>query len=103
MQPDVEPTIRKFIEDNFLFREDRDALAAEESLLDAGLIDSTGILELVAFLESEFGIAIEDAEIVPDNLDSVRAIAAYVRRKLASVAERRHADMHDTRAGERCG
>jgi acyl carrier protein len=103
MQPDVEPTIRKFIEDNFLFREDRGALAAEESLLDAGLIDSTGILELVAFLESEFGIAIEDAEIVPDNLDSVRAIAAYVRRKLASASERAHSDMHDIRAGERCG
>ena len=83
MAPEVERKIRRFIEDNFLFREDRDGLSAEESLLDAGLIDSTGILELVAYLESDFGITIEDAEIVPDNLDSIRAIASYVRRKLA--------------------
>jgi acyl carrier protein len=84
MRPEIEPRIRKFIEDNFLFREDRDGLSDEESLLDAGLIDSTGILELVTFLESGFGIAIEDAEIVPDNLDSIRAIASYVKRKLAT-------------------
>jgi acyl carrier protein len=83
MQPNIEPKIRKFIEDNFLFRENRGDLSAEESLLDAGLIDSTGILELVAFLESGFGIAVEDAEIVPDNLDSIRAITAYIASKIA--------------------
>jgi acyl carrier protein len=84
MQSNIEQKIRKFIEDSFLFREDRAGLSAEESLLDAGLIDSTGILELVAFLESGFGIAVEDAEIVPDNLDSILAITAYVARKIAA-------------------
>jgi len=86
MLREIERKVQKFIEDNFLFRDDRTGLSAEESLLDAGLIDSTGILELVAFLESGFGIAIEDAEIVPANLDSIRAIAGYVQRKLAAAA-----------------
>jgi acyl carrier protein len=84
MQLSIDQKIREFIEDNFLFRTGRGDLAAEESLLDAGLIDSTGILELVAFLENGFGIVIEDAEIVPDNLDSIRAIAAYVEVKLGA-------------------
>ncbi len=84
VRSETERKIREFIEDSFLFREDRGGLSAEESLLDAGLIDSTGILELVAFLESAFGIAIADAEIVPDNLDSIQAITCYVRRKLAT-------------------
>jgi acyl carrier protein len=101
---EIERKIRKFIEDSFLFREDRGDLFAEESLLDAGLIDSTGILELVAFLESGFGIAIADAEIVPDNLDSIRAITCYVQRKLATQTRAaQSADMRETRAGERCG
>ncbi len=77
--------IRTFITDNFLFREDHSELNDTESLLEAGLIDSTGVLELVAFLEQEFGIAVADAEIVPDNLDSVGAIARFVDRKLASM------------------
>ena len=80
---DVERKIRGFIEDNFLFREDRAALSESESLLEAGLIDSTGILELVAFLESEFDIRMADAEIVPANLDSVKAIVTYVEGKRA--------------------
>jgi acyl carrier protein len=83
---DVEAKVRKFIEDNFLFRDDRAALSGSESLLDAGLIDSTGILELVAFLESDFGIAMADAEIVPANLDSIRSITAYVESKLKQAA-----------------
>ena len=80
---EVESKVRRFIEDNFLFRDDRAALADSESLLDAGLIDSTGILELVAFLESEFAIQMADAEIVPANLDSIKTIVAYVEGKLA--------------------
>jgi acyl carrier protein len=79
---EVENKVRKFIEDNFLFRDDRAALSDSESLLDAGLIDSTGILELVAFLESEFGIQMADADIVPANLDSIKTIIAYVEGKL---------------------
>jgi acyl carrier protein len=83
---EVETKVRSFIEENFLFREDRSALSDSESLLDAGLIDSTGILELVAFLETEFRIRMADAEIVPANLDSIKAIVAYVESKLAKPA-----------------
>ena len=83
---EVESKVRKFIEDNFLFREDRTALADSESLIDAGLIDSTGILELVAFLETGFGFTMADADIVPANLDSIKAIIAYVEGKVATPA-----------------
>ena len=84
MPADTEERIRRFIEDNFLFREDRAALSATESLLEAGMIDSTGVLELVVFLEGEFGFVVGDADIVPENLDSISRIAGYVGRKAAS-------------------
>ena len=83
---EVETKVRRFIEDNFLFRDDRAALPDSASLLDAGLIDSTGILELVAYLEAEFAIQMADAEIVPANLDSIKAIVGYVERKAATQA-----------------
>lgn len=83
MQTDIEPKIRQFITDNFLFREDRASLTDSESLLEAGVIDSTGVLELVAFLETEFGLAVGDAEMVPENLDSIGRIVSYVKGKTA--------------------
>lgn len=83
MQTDIEPKIRQFITDNFLFREDRASLTDSESLLEAGVIDSTGVLELVAFLETEFGLAVGDAEMVPENLDSISRIVSYVKGKTA--------------------
>jgi acyl carrier protein len=86
MRAETERKVRKFIEDNFLFHEDRLAIGETESLLDAGLIDSTGVLELVAFLEGEFGLRMADADIVPENLDSIRAIVAYVEAKNAVAA-----------------
>ena len=86
MQGDVEATIRDFIVDNFLFRDDRDSLSDSESLLESGLMDSTGVLELVAFLETEVGIELADDEIVPENLDSIKNIAAFAKSKLARTA-----------------
>ena len=86
MRADTERKVRKFIEDNFLFREDRAGIDDGESLIDAGLIDSTGVLELVAFLEGEFSLRMADAEIVPENLDSIRAIVRYVESKDAVAA-----------------
>ena len=83
----TETRIRRFIEDNFLFADNLDAFAAEASLIEAGVIDSTGVLELVGFIENEFGIAVADADIVPDNLDSIAAITAFVDAR----AGRRHA------------
>jgi acyl carrier protein len=87
MQLDIGGRIRKFIEDNYLFTEDSTSLGEVDSLLDAGLIDSTGILDLLGFLESEFGIQIMDVEVSPDNLDSISSITSYVRAKLAKPDE----------------
>ena len=82
----VNSKVREFIKDNFMYRDDRAELADTESLLDAGLIDSTGILELVAFIETEFSIQMADTDIVPDNLDSVDTIVRYVEGKLDATA-----------------
>ena len=82
----VNSKVREFIKDNFMYRDDRAELADTESLLDAGLIDSTGILELVAFIETEFSIQMADTDIVPDNLDSVDTIVRYVEGKIGATA-----------------
>lgn len=86
MPSEVNSKVREFIKDNFMYRDDRADLADTESLLDAGLIDSTGILELVAFIETEFSIQMSDADIVPDNLDSVDTIVRYVETKRGEQA-----------------
>lgn len=75
-------TVRKFINENFYIA-DKSSLTDDASLLDKGIVDSTGVLEVVAFLESEFGIQVDDAEILPENLDTIGAIAGYVTRKKA--------------------
>jgi acyl carrier protein len=84
MKHDIGLAVRRFISENFLFRDDGDAIAHDQSLLDAGIIDSTGVLELVCFLETTFGIEVQDDEMLPENLDSIRAISNYVGRKLES-------------------
>ena len=82
---DVTARVRSFIEENFLFRSDVSDLADSDSLLENGVMDSTGILELVAFLETDFSIQMSDADIVPDNLDSIAAISAFLGRKLGAA------------------
>ena len=85
MGTDILGRVRGFIEENFLFREDISHLADTDSLLENGVMDSTGILELVAFLETDFSIQMSDAEIVPENLDSIASIGGYLQRKLATA------------------
>lgn len=75
--------IRAYLVDNLLLGEDE--LDDGASLLDAGFLDSTGAVELVAFLEATFGILVADRELVPENLDSVERIAAFVARKLTEA------------------
>jgi acyl carrier protein len=77
---DVRAQIKKFIIDNFMFG-DGGGLEEGTSFLDSGIIDSTGILELVNFLEDNFKIVVEDEELVPENLGSIAAIAGYLERK----------------------
>ncbi len=76
----VDP-IRAFIFENFLFDAEESALKNDDSFLEQGIIDSTGVLELVEWLEDEFGIQVEDDELVPENLDSVDLLAAFIARK----------------------
>ena len=73
--------IREFIIENFLFDAGDDALQNEASFLEQGIIDSTGVLELVDWLEEEFEINVEDEELIPENLDSVNLLSAYIHRK----------------------
>jgi acyl carrier protein len=63
-------------------------LTDDTSLIDGGLVDSTGMLDVILFLESEFGITVEDRETTPQNLETIARIAAFVDRKLAASAER---------------
>jgi len=83
---DITLAVRRFIGENFLFRDDGDAITHDASLLDAGIIDSTGVLELVTFLETKFGIEVQDEEMLPENLDSIRAIVAFIEGKRAVAA-----------------
>jgi acyl carrier protein len=75
--------LRLFILDNFLFTDDQDELNNDDSFMDNSIVDSTGILEIIEFLEEECSIKIEDEEMVPDNLDSIQKIVSFVERKLA--------------------
>jgi acyl carrier protein len=77
--------VRDFVTRNF-FVSDATRLTDDASLLDLGVVDSTGVLETIGFIESEFGVSVEDDEIVPANLDSIGRIAAFVDRKLAARA-----------------
>lgn len=77
----TEQKIVDFIVNNFLFGKRDQAPQPEQSFLEAGVIDSTGVLELVAFVEETFGIAVSDDELVPAHFDSVRNLATFVERK----------------------
>ena len=73
--------LRHFIIENFLFGNEDAGLDDGESFLESGIIDSTGILEVVGFLEDEFGFEVTDDELVPDNFDSVDKLVAYIGGK----------------------
>lgn len=77
---EIKSKIRSFIVENFLFGES-DGFSDDASFLDEGIIDSTGVLELVSFLEENYAIHVDDDEMIPDNLDSVDKVAQYIVRK----------------------
>ena len=79
---EIERDIRKFLVDNFLFGR-ADKLRDDQSLFGT-VIDSTGALELVIFLQEHFGISVGDEDVVPENLDSVKSVVAYVAKKLVA-------------------
>lgn len=81
MSQAIEHQIRNFIVENFLFGDTSNGFDNSDSLLEKGIIDSTGVLELVSFIEENYGIKVEDEELIPENLDSVVFVSAYITRK----------------------
>ncbi len=80
----IETTLRQFITDNFLFGQDDVDLKNHDSFLEKGIIDSTGVLELVSFLEEEYGFEIADEELIPNNLDSIDHLTKFILSKSQS-------------------
>ncbi len=83
---DIKQKLRRFILMNFLFTENDDALRDDVSFLETGIIDSTGILEIIEFIGDEFQVTVEDDELVPENLDSINNLTNFIQKKTASVS-----------------
>jgi acyl carrier protein len=77
----IKQEIKTFILNNYLFTDDASALADGVSLMRSGVIDSTGILELIAHVEERYALQVQPEEMVPDNFDSIDRVAAFVERK----------------------
>ena len=77
---DYATQIKAFIIENFLFNAEGSSLGDDESFLESGIVDSTGILEVVAWIEETFGIMVPDADLLPENFDTVQRLAAYMHR-----------------------
>ena len=101
----IEEKIKEFILHNLYFSEGA-VIEDGESFLETGVVDSTGVMELVAFVETEFGIRVEQEEIVVDNFDSVSKVASFIRRKLRlpedepALTESRKSDTRSPLAGK---
>lgn len=81
----IEAELRMFVIDNFLYGRDG-RFSNADSFLEMGIIDSTGMLELIAYLERTYGIDVEDADLIPENLDSVVQLAQFLQRKMDHAA-----------------
>lgn len=82
----VKKKLKAFIIDKFLLGDDSKTLNDDDSFLERGIIDSTGVLELVSFIEETFNIKVEDEELVPDNLDSLDNLTSYMKKKTGHVS-----------------
>lgn len=83
MEQDIKKQIVDFITSNFLFDDAQANIDEKESLLETGVVDSTGVLELIALIEEKYGIQVEDEEIIPENLDTILDITRYIKQKLS--------------------
>jgi acyl carrier protein len=79
--PLIEEEIRQFVLDNFLFGQTDGQLSNDDSFLEKGILDSTGVLELVSFLEKKYQIKIQDEELVPENLDSINKVVQFITKR----------------------
>lgn len=75
--------LRQFVTENFLFGAGNRSFADSDSFLEQGIIDSTGVLELVLFLEQKYDIGVNDSELVPENLDSIDNLVRFIERRAA--------------------
>ncbi|WP_339731728.1 acyl carrier protein [uncultured Gimesia sp.] len=82
----IQSDVRDFVADNFLFGEDPESLNNDDSFLETGIIDSTGVLELVAFIEDKYSVEVDDDELVPENLDSIDRLINFIESKLKELA-----------------
>lgn len=82
----IRKKVRSFLLSNYLFTEDDAALEDNVSFLESGLVDSTGMMEVIFFIEETFSISVDDTEMVPENLDSVESLVAFVARKQGLAA-----------------
>jgi acyl carrier protein len=74
--------LRKFVTDNFMYGKPYEGFADDDSFIERGIIDSTAVMELVAFLEARYGIKLQDQDLIPDNLDSINSLARFVENRL---------------------
>jgi acyl carrier protein len=81
MLPQIQQQVRSFVIENFLFGDTRTGLQNTDLFIEQGIIDLTGVLELVAYLEETYGIKVEDEELIPENLNSIALVSDYVQRK----------------------
>jgi len=86
-QEQISEEVRQFIVDNFLFGREV-SFSDEDSLIEKGLIDSTGVLELISFMEAKYKISVLEEEITPENLDSTRRLSNFISKKLQSPVRR---------------
>lgn len=83
MSDEVRQAIALFIAQNFLYEDDASSVDPAVSLFDTGVVDSTGVLEVVSFLEEEFDISVRDEDLIPENFETVLRLKAYVARRQA--------------------
>ncbi len=87
--------IKCFIIDNFLYGQDDNKLGDDMSFLSNGIIDSTGVLELVSFVQEKYGITVSDEELLPENLDSLNKLALFIAKKIESKMRTSSSKSHE--------
>lgn len=88
MEQQHERELRQYVIDNFLFGQGGSELKNDDSFMERGIVDSTGVLELVAFLEEQFQVKVEDEDLIPVNLDSINNLLLYLKKKQQSLKKR---------------
>lgn len=81
----IEEMLRTFIAENIIFSSDGFPYTDETSFLDNGVVDSTSVLELVAFIEEQFNISVKDSEVIPENFDSISYLSKFIKSKVRNI------------------